>query len=196
MISFSCTEFLSTNINLAFFSSHTRLNTSKASCSCGYIITGTFSFIIPDFSSAIFSKVSPNICIWSKLIDAITQAIGVITFVESCLPPSPTSITAKSTPCSQKYKNIAQVIISNSVGLSYPSDNTSFTAFSTLVIAFAKSSFWIFVPFICILSSNSSMKGDVYIPTLYPALISIFVVIALIEPLPFVPAICIHFILS
>ena len=58
--------------------------------------TGTLDFIIPAFSAAIFSNVSPNKFIWSKLMFVIKDTFGLITFVESNLPPKPTSIIATS----------------------------------------------------------------------------------------------------
>ena len=49
------------------------------------------------FSAAICSSVSPRICVWSNPIFVMTDSNGVIIFVESNLPPRPTSIIAIST---------------------------------------------------------------------------------------------------
>ena len=59
-----------------------------------FIITGQFSFIIPAFSYAIFSIVSPNLSIWSRLKDVIIDRTFLfIIFVASNFPPKPVSIT-------------------------------------------------------------------------------------------------------
>ena len=142
------------------------LITLSAISSWGYITVGIHDLIIPAFSAAISSRVFPKRFVWSKLIDVITDNIGVITLVESSLPPRPTSTTAKSTSSVAKYKNINTVIISNSVGWLYPSSITLSTAYLIFVISCASFSFGIFSPLIWILSSNSSKNGEVYIPTL------------------------------
>ena len=76
------------------------------------ITTGILGFIIPAFSNAMRSIVSPNIFVWSKLIEVIIDKIGVIIFVASNLPPRPVSIIAKSTFFLEKYKNAKRVVIS------------------------------------------------------------------------------------
>ncbi|UKI42523.1 MAG: hypothetical protein L6V95_06320 [Candidatus Melainabacteria bacterium] len=54
--------------------------------------SGTFSFIIPAFSNAILSIVSPRRSLWSIEIEVIIDKMGfVTTFVASNLPPSPVS---------------------------------------------------------------------------------------------------------
>ena len=56
--------------------------------------TGIPGFIIPAFSVAIFSIVSPNIAVCSSDIVDITDISGCFTaLVASSLPPSPVSIT-------------------------------------------------------------------------------------------------------
>ena len=68
--------------------------------------TGTLFFIMPDFSSAIFSIVSPSIAVCSRLIVAIISRTGFLTaLVASSLPPSPVSITQISTFCFRKTIN-------------------------------------------------------------------------------------------
>ena len=61
------------------------------------VTTVEFSFIIPAFSNAICSKVFPNLSVWSKEIEVITDNIGLfIVLVASYLPPKPVSIIAIS----------------------------------------------------------------------------------------------------
>ena len=69
----------------------------------GYITVGMPFLIIPAFSSAISANVFPNKYVWSKLIEVITWSIGLITLVESNLPPKPTSITPMSIFSFLKY---------------------------------------------------------------------------------------------
>ncbi len=52
----------------------------------GPITTGTPGFMIPAFSRAIFSTVSPRMCVCSRLIDVMTDWTGVMTLVESRRP--------------------------------------------------------------------------------------------------------------
>jgi hypothetical protein len=51
---------------------------------------------IPAFSTAINSRVSPSHCVWSSPIVVTAATSGATTFVESSLPPRPTSTTAMS----------------------------------------------------------------------------------------------------
>ena len=60
-------------------------------------ITGTSSLMIPAFSKAIFSGVSPRIFIWSQPMLVITDSSRVIIFVLSSRPPRPVSMIAMST---------------------------------------------------------------------------------------------------
>ena len=80
-------------------------------------MTGIASLIIPAFSFAISSIVSPNMCVWSFEIEVMIDKIGETTLVASSLPPSPTSIMAKSTSSSLKYKKAKRVITSKKVGV-------------------------------------------------------------------------------
>jgi uncharacterized protein YqjF (DUF2071 family) len=68
--------------------------------------------ILPAFSTAIFSMVSPNILTWSSCIDVIMDNVGVMIFVESSLPPSPTSTTIASQLARLKAAN-ARVLVSS-----------------------------------------------------------------------------------
>lgn len=58
---------------------------------------------MPDFARAISLSVLPRISVWSNPIEVITLRSGLgITLVESSVPPSPHSITPKSTLFSTK----------------------------------------------------------------------------------------------
>ncbi|DAB23852.1 TPA: hypothetical protein CPT85_04455 [Candidatus Gastranaerophilales bacterium HUM_21] len=73
-------------------------------------------FIIPAFSYAIFSIVSPSLSVWSRLIDVITESRFVLMAeVASSRPPSPVSIMQMSVSLYAKYLYAAAVRISNSV---------------------------------------------------------------------------------
>ena len=61
------------------------------------------ALIIPAFSRAMASNVSPNRAMWSKDILVMTEASGWMMLVESNRPPKPTSIMAISTSSSAKY---------------------------------------------------------------------------------------------
>ena len=65
--------------------------------------------------------------------------------------------------------------------------------FFTLVTYSARSLSVIFSPFIRMRSLNTSRYGDVKSPVLKPLFFSISAVIAAVEPLPFVPAMCMNF---
>ena len=65
---------------------------------------GVFGFMIPAFSEAIFSIVSPKNSVCSFSICIKTEAQGFTTFVESSLPPRPVSKTAKSTSAFLKHR--------------------------------------------------------------------------------------------
>ena len=66
--------------------------------------------MIPAFSPAILdNRVSPRYCIWSRLIDVITQATGSSTaVVASSLPPSPVSKDHIIHTCICKYHHSHQ----------------------------------------------------------------------------------------
>ena len=82
---------------------------------CIPTIKGISFLIIPAFSFAIDSKLSPKISLWSKEIGVIAVTFGETTLVESSLPPKPTSITAKSTFFLAKYVNAKAVVVSKKV---------------------------------------------------------------------------------
>ena len=78
--------------------------------------TDPFSLIVPHFSKAICSIVSPRIAVWSRESDVITFTSGVsITFVASSLPPKPTSKTRTSTLSLAKQRTMFGSTSCNSV---------------------------------------------------------------------------------
>ena len=81
------------------------------------LTTGILALIMPAFSPAINSRVSPRISVWSKPILVMAVRIGSQMLVLSSRPPNPTSIIAISTCCLRKYKNAKAVVISKKVGL-------------------------------------------------------------------------------
>ena len=125
-------------------------------------ITGVFSFIIPAFSSAIFSMVLPRISIWSIEIEVITIRSGLITFVESNRPPSPVSMTATSTLCLLKWFSAMTVVVSKKV------DSISLMVGPASAIKDIISWSSIGIPFTLIRSLKRIKWGDVYSPTFFP----------------------------
>ena len=65
--------------------------------------------MMPAFSVAISSIVSPRYCMWSIATGPITATAPSATLVASHLPPRPTSITATSTGASANAANIMPV---------------------------------------------------------------------------------------
>ena len=118
---------------------------------------------------------------WSNEIFVITEARGVMIFVESSRPPSPTSITAISTCWSAKYWKAIATVISKKDGL-IPAKSDLFS--STKLITYCS---MIISPFILIRSRKSFKCGDVYSPVLYPASCNMEASMWDTEPLPFVP---------
>ena len=65
--------------------------------------------MMPAFSVAISSIVSPSHCMWSIATGVITATAPSATLVASHRPPRPTSITATSTGASANAANIMPV---------------------------------------------------------------------------------------
>ena len=127
----------------------------------------------------------PKISLWSNDIGVITVKSGVRTFVESSLPPSPVSTTAISTFLLAKYLNAIAVVVSKKVdSISSISERCSSTNSTILESDIG-------LPFTRMRSLNRIKCGDVYNPTFKPASIKIEEIIALVDPFPLVPAICI-----
>ena len=143
-----------------FFSDALLNNISATTLSCFAVIKATPSLIIPDFSFAISSILLPSISIWSIEIGVITVRLGLITFVESNLPPNPVSIMATSTLCSLKWFKAIAVVTSKNV------ESILFIAESILLIKNIISSSLIGAPLILIRSLNFIKCGEVYSPTL------------------------------
>ncbi|MBS4163526.1 hypothetical protein PRO82_000829 [Candidatus Protochlamydia amoebophila] len=61
------------------------------------MMTGVRGLMIPAFSLAIASRLSPKISVWSRLIEVMIERTGETMFVASNRPPKPVSKTAKST---------------------------------------------------------------------------------------------------
>ena len=126
--------------------------------------TGTDGFIMPAFSPAIFSIVSPRNSVCSRSIVIITLARGRTTFVESSRPPSPVSYTAKSTSAVLKHKNEYTVTSSNHVNCLAPGSSSAGMEETHLYNSSAASSYTLSeknpsaVP---IRSRKSEMCGDI-----------------------------------
>ena len=109
-----------------------------------------------------------------------------ITFVESSLPPRPTSKTTISHCCWAKCTSATAVMSSNSVGWSSMASAASLTCKVTRV----RSSRDMHAPSTRMRSSNAKRYGLVNRPVLYPARRSMHSVYAQTDPFPFVPATC------
>ncbi len=138
-----------------FFSSAASANTFRTSPDASPITTGIPSLIIPAFSEAIFSRVSPRNCVWSNDILVIILIMGVMIFVLSSRPPSPVSITATSTLRFAKNSNAITIVSSKKEGRNEESMAMNrFTKSTT-------SSSVIGLPFTLIRSRKSTRCGEV-----------------------------------
>ena len=142
--------------------------------------------MMPAFSSAIFSRVSPRISVWSRSMWHRTlQAGSSTTFVASSLPPMPTSSTTTSQPARSKQTMASAVMRSKTVGLS----SICSTHCSRISAARHISSSETSSPSMRMRSLYFRRWGDVYSPVLYPASCSTDASMAAVDPLPLVPAI-------
>ena len=157
-------------------------NTERVSALHSPIITGTLCLMMPAFSLAIWAKVFPRNCVWSKLIFVITDSIGLMILVQSSLPPNPTSITATSTCCSAKYLKANAVVSSKKEGWS-GSKNERSSSTKSMTYCWG-----IISPLIRILSRKSTRCGEVYKPTFSPVCCNMAAMVCAQLPLPFVPA--------
>ena len=122
--------------------------------------------IIPAFSAAIFSSVSPRYPVWSSAMFVIAEITGApITFVESSLPPIPHSRTTVSQPFLTKYSNAHAVMSSNSVARSSIESAAGRTASTTDASSLSEIS----CPSADILSLNFTRYGEVKSPARTPA---------------------------
>ena len=101
------------------------------------------------------NRLSPRMSLWSKEMGVIAVILGFTTFVESSLPPRPTSITAKSTFSFAKCVNAIAVVVSKNV------DDISSISFLCSSTNNSISSSDIHLPSIVILSLNLIRCGDV-----------------------------------
>ena len=166
-----------------FFSLAIPMNRSEMLFCFSPITTAVPSLIIPAFSLAISSIVFPKNWVWSIEILVITETSGKIIFVESSLPPIPTSITAISIEFLLKYSNANPTVISKKEKL-FSIKKSIFSLIKSVI-----NSFLIITPLIFILSLKSTKWGEVYSPTLYSASCKIEDIICAVDPLPLVPAI-------
>ncbi len=86
--------------------------TLRGSRSVTPLTTGTPGLMMPAFSAAMAASVSPNCCVWSRLMLVMTDTRGVQTLVESSRPPSPTSNTTALVPRRAKWHKAMAVRIS------------------------------------------------------------------------------------
>ena len=149
----------STAVRGACISSALFLITPRAGS--GLMVTqGTPSFIMPAFSKAIFSMVSPRYSVCSRLMLLMTETKGVTTLVASNLPPIPTSNTAISTFSSRKCIMAMAVVTSKNVHCRPLSAMSSHSCFRRPHRRASLSS-EMGSPFTAILSRKSSTSGEV-----------------------------------
>ena len=119
---------------------------------------------MPAFSRAISASVPPSNCTWSRLIEATHETSGVMMFVASSRPPSPTSMTARSTAWSAYQHSAIAVIISKKVGCPCFGVITASAPASRPMIS-VNAANGIIDPLIWIRSRTSTRCGLVYTPT-------------------------------
>ena len=145
--------------------------------------------MIPAFSAAIFVSVSPSTATWSIPIGVITDTSGVSTFVESSLPPSPTSITITSTRTSAKYRNAIAVWNSNTLTVPEPPRSLTDSAAGQTRSNIATNRS-------CEIGTPSTVKrsvmvcrcGEMNIPVRMPHAERAAAIMAQVLPLPLLPA--------
>jgi len=118
----------------------------------------------------------------SRAILVTTDTSGVITLVESSRPPSPTSMTATSTPRAARSAKAMAVVASKKLA-----SRRSISDCKKLVHS-AKASSPIGMPSTSMRSRTDTRCGDVYSPTLRPRARSSAATKAQVDPLPLVPA--------
>ena len=129
-----------------------------------YSATAPPGLMMPAFSNAICSSVSPSTAVWSSEMEAMAAASGTpITFVASMRPPRPTSSTAKSQLCRANQSSAIAVMNSNSVTVSPAASSRSATD-ATRATSSITSSFEIISPLMRNRSRKSSTYGEVYSP--------------------------------
>ena len=122
----------------------------------------------------------------------ITATSGSTTLVESNLPPSPVSITAKSAPMRRKCTNAIAVSISNTLTTPRsPCFSIAAAMGHNSSTKSANSDFDKFDPSTRIRSVKLCRCGEVKSPVWKPEAVNPAAIIAHVLPLPFDPAICI-----
>ena len=157
-------------------------STSSTSGLCRPVTTGTHRLMMPAFSPAIAVSVSPRKAWWSIEIEVIAATAGRTTFVASSLPPSPTSITARSAWLRLNSINPAAVSASNTV-----IGRLALTCSSSAKVDASSPADTRF-PAIRKRSVTETRCGDVITWTRSPAASPIARMVAHVLPLPFVPA--------
>ena len=118
----------------------------------------------------------------SRAIFVTTETRGVITFVASSRPPSPTSMTPTCAPRAARSAKAMAVVASKKLA-----SRRSICGWRNVVHS-ANASSPIGTPSTTMRSRTETRCGEVYIPTLCPRAASSAPMKAQVEPLPFVPA--------
>ena len=161
-----------------------RSNTTWTLGGWGAQIAGFPLTKIPAFSAAIFSRVSPSHCIWSRPMGVITHTSAGTVVVASSLPPMPVSRTISSHSRRRNQRIASTNVISKNVGcVSIRSHN----ARSSVSIA-AQGCSGISSPLTWIRSRKSMRCGEVKSPQRWPQARAMRSIIAQVLPLPLVPA--------
>ncbi len=147
--------------------------------------TGTPGLMMPPFSAAMASMVSPSSAVCSSASGVITLISGVTRLVASSRPPNPTSSTTVSTWDASKQRKAIAVstskVVTPSIAATWGrSRSTSVTKLSSGIGS----------PPTRIRSRGSCRCGDVYSAVRCPAARSTRSIMAAVEPFPFVPATC------
>ena len=130
---------------------------------CGAVTTVAPGLMMPPLSRAMASTVSPRICVWSRLMEVMTQTWGDSTvLVASRVPPMPTSSTCQSSGCAANHRKAIPVSASKVVT---PSALMAVIEGHTASTALAKSSSDRGSPLTWMRSRMVCRCGDVYSPT-------------------------------
>lgn len=169
-------------------SSERALRTSYTSS--GLMVThGTPGFMMPAFSDAIFSIVSPRNAVCSRPMLLMTVTSGMMTLVESRRPPIPTSMTTISAETSLKNR-IAVAVRTSKLVHCIPSARIASATERTSPRTCSRSASSISEPHILMHSFMRRISGDVNAPTLTPDASSMDSIMEQTEPFPSVPATC------
>ena len=138
--------------------------------------------------------VSPSISVWSRPMWVMqTASVFSTALVASRRPPMPASSTTMSQPLWANQTRATAVTAANSQGSSPVSASICSAARRTWSVTAASWSGGIISPLIWNRSRNSSTKGEMVQPTLYPAFCRMLDSMAAVLPLPLVPTMCTNF---